>query len=65
MINAFSLTCGVMSIQASRGQKPSAPDSTELVYYNFSVCSAEGGPTEEEGAQGAEEDLHGDHLTSR
>uniref|UniRef100_A0A669E409 SRCR domain-containing protein n=1 Tax=Oreochromis niloticus TaxID=8128 RepID=A0A669E409_ORENI len=60
MIAALCFYC-----KTSRGQKPSAPDSTELVYYNFSVCSAEGGPTKEEGAQGAEEDLHGDHLTSR
>ncbi|KAL4005199.1 hypothetical protein ACER0C_004912 [Sarotherodon galilaeus] len=60
MIAALYFYC-----KASRGQKSSTPDSTELVYYNFSVCSAEGGPTKEEGAQAAEEDLHGDHLTSR
>ncbi|XP_059197258.1 scavenger receptor cysteine-rich type 1 protein M130-like [Centropristis striata] len=40
--------------KTSRGQKPGRQENTELDYYNLSVRVAEGGPTEEEGAQGAE-----------
>ncbi|XP_038590423.1 uncharacterized protein LOC119914948 [Micropterus salmoides] len=40
--------------KASRGQKPGRQEDIELDYYNPGVCAAEGGPTEEEGAQGAE-----------
>ncbi|XP_038559305.1 scavenger receptor cysteine-rich type 1 protein M130-like isoform X2 [Micropterus salmoides] len=40
--------------KASRGQKPGRQEDIELDYYNLGVCAAEGGPTEEEGAQGAE-----------
>ncbi|XP_037602385.1 scavenger receptor cysteine-rich type 1 protein M130-like, partial [Sebastes umbrosus] len=40
--------------KATRGQKPGRRENTEPVYYNLGVPAAEGGPTEEEGAQGAE-----------
>ncbi|XP_038579871.1 uncharacterized protein LOC119906613 [Micropterus salmoides] len=40
--------------KASRGQKPGRQEDIELDYYNPGVSAAEGGPTEEEGAQGAE-----------
>lgn len=46
--------CAVVSLQASRGQKPGTQENIELDYYNLGVPAAEGGPTEEEGAQGAE-----------
>uniref|UniRef100_A0A3Q0SBT3 SRCR domain-containing protein n=1 Tax=Amphilophus citrinellus TaxID=61819 RepID=A0A3Q0SBT3_AMPCI len=49
--------CAVVSLQASRGREPSRPESIELVSSDFGVCSAEG-------AQGAEEELPADHLTS-
>ena len=54
-----------MSLQATRGQKPGRQENIELEYYNLGGSSAEGGPGEEAGAQGAEEDLQGSHLTSR
>ncbi|XP_074517845.1 scavenger receptor cysteine-rich type 1 protein M130-like [Sebastes fasciatus] len=40
--------------KATRRQKPGRRENTEPVYYNLGVPAAEGGPTEEEGAQGAE-----------
>ncbi|XP_049909707.1 uncharacterized protein LOC126395947 [Epinephelus moara] len=40
--------------KASRGQKVARQENIELDYYNLGVSAAEGGPTEEEGAQGAE-----------
>ncbi|XP_038587920.1 uncharacterized protein LOC119912702 [Micropterus salmoides] len=40
--------------KASRGQKPGRQENIELHYYNVGVSAAEGGSTEEEGAQGAE-----------
>ncbi|XP_038589006.1 uncharacterized protein LOC119914078 [Micropterus salmoides] len=40
--------------KASRGQMPGRQEDIELDYYNPGVSAAEGGPTEEEGAQGAE-----------
>ncbi|XP_078017999.1 scavenger receptor cysteine-rich type 1 protein M130-like [Epinephelus lanceolatus] len=40
--------------KASRGQKVARQENIELDYYNLGVAAAEGGPTEEEGAQGAE-----------
>ncbi|XP_038586915.1 uncharacterized protein LOC119912015 [Micropterus salmoides] len=40
--------------KASRGQKPGRQEDTELDYYIVGVSAAEGGSTEEEGAQGAE-----------
>ncbi|XP_045891010.1 uncharacterized protein LOC123960373 [Micropterus dolomieu] len=40
--------------KARRRQKPGRQEDIELDYYKKGVCAAEGGPTEEEGAQGAE-----------
>ncbi|XP_032366360.1 scavenger receptor cysteine-rich type 1 protein M130 [Etheostoma spectabile] len=40
--------------RASRGQLPCRQKKTDPDYYNLGVPAAEGGPTEEEGAQGAE-----------
>ncbi|XP_051250659.1 collagen alpha-4(VI) chain-like [Dicentrarchus labrax] len=40
--------------KASRGQKPGRQENIELDDYNLGVPAAGGGPTEEEGAQGAE-----------
>ncbi|XP_059208618.1 scavenger receptor cysteine-rich type 1 protein M160-like [Centropristis striata] len=37
-----------------RVQKPGRQENIELDYYNLGVPAADGGPTEEEGAQGAE-----------
>ena len=48
-----------MSLQASRGQKSGPQENIELDYYNLGVSRAEGEPAEEEGAQGAEQDLQG------
>ncbi|XP_028454494.1 deleted in malignant brain tumors 1 protein isoform X2 [Perca flavescens] len=38
----------------SRGQQPERQEDMELDYYNLGVPAAEGGPTEEEAARGAE-----------
>ncbi|XP_035852829.1 scavenger receptor cysteine-rich type 1 protein M130-like isoform X1 [Sander lucioperca] len=43
-----------IDLQANRGQLPCRQNNIELDYYNLGVPAAEGGPTEEEGAQGAE-----------
>ncbi|XP_037608551.1 uncharacterized protein LOC119478146 [Sebastes umbrosus] len=40
--------------KATRGQRPGRREKAEPDYYNLGVPAAEGGPTEEEGAQGAE-----------
>ncbi|XP_049909708.1 uncharacterized protein LOC126395948 [Epinephelus moara] len=40
--------------KASRGQRVARQENIELDYYNLGVAAAEGGLTEEEGAQGAE-----------
>ncbi|TDH13378.1 hypothetical protein EPR50_G00057150 [Perca flavescens] len=40
--------------RASRGQLPCRQVNIEPDYYNLGVPAAEGGPTEEQGAQGAE-----------
>ncbi|KAL7376404.1 hypothetical protein ABVT39_007413 [Epinephelus coioides] len=49
LVTAFYFYC-----KASRGQKVARRENIELDYYNLGVAAAEGGPTEEEGAQGAE-----------
>ncbi|XP_078140346.1 uncharacterized protein LOC144539407 [Centroberyx gerrardi] len=51
--------------KATRGQKPGREENIELDYYNLGGSGAEGGPGEEAGAQGTEQDLQGAHLTSR
>uniref|UniRef100_UPI003AAE4CA7 scavenger receptor cysteine-rich type 1 protein M130-like n=1 Tax=Centroberyx gerrardi TaxID=166262 RepID=UPI003AAE4CA7 len=51
--------------KATRGQKPEREENIELDYYNLGGSGAEGGPGEEAGAQGTEQDLQGAHLTSR
>ncbi|KAF1389824.1 hypothetical protein PFLUV_G00077560 [Perca fluviatilis] len=43
-----------IDVQASKGQLPCRQKNIELDYYNLGVPAAEGGPTEEEGSQGAE-----------
>ncbi|XP_037652400.1 scavenger receptor cysteine-rich type 1 protein M130-like [Sebastes umbrosus] len=40
--------------KTTRGQRPGRREKAEPDYYNLGVPAAEGGPTEEEGAQGAE-----------
>ncbi|XP_037613545.1 uncharacterized protein LOC119480959 [Sebastes umbrosus] len=51
--------------KAKRGQRPGRREKAEPDYYNLGVPATEGGPTEEEGARGAEQHLQGAHLTSR
>lgn len=46
-----------MSLQASRGRKLGRRENIELVDRNLGVGAAEGGLAEEEGVQGAEENL--------
>lgn len=49
--------CAPVSLQASRGIKLGRRENIELVDRNLGGGAAEGGPAEEEGVQGAEEDL--------
>lgn len=52
-----------MSLQASREQKLSRKENTDVVYYNYRDHRV-GGSTEDESRQGGEEDLKETHLKS-
>lgn len=54
MTDTVTHICLLLSLQRTRGQKPGPQEHMELDYYNLCVSRAEGGPTEEEGAQAAE-----------
>uniref|UniRef100_A0A3Q1FM31 SRCR domain-containing protein n=1 Tax=Acanthochromis polyacanthus TaxID=80966 RepID=A0A3Q1FM31_9TELE len=60
----WSHLCAVMSVQATRGQRPSRQQNMELVVCTLYVSAAEERPDEEGEAQAAEQDLHGTHLIS-
>uniref|UniRef100_UPI003AAABC9C scavenger receptor cysteine-rich type 1 protein M160-like n=1 Tax=Centroberyx gerrardi TaxID=166262 RepID=UPI003AAABC9C len=60
LVTALRFCC-----KATRGQKPGREENIELDYSNLGGSGAEGGPGEEAGAQGTEQDLPGAHLTSR
>ncbi|XP_078018081.1 scavenger receptor cysteine-rich type 1 protein M130-like [Epinephelus lanceolatus] len=54
LLSLLLVTAFYFYFKASRGQKVARQENIELDYYNLGVAAAEGGPTEEEGAQGAE-----------